>query len=123
MKGRVYLYFVVTFLLGVFVGGAGTFYYGWHSGRWRRGFSKERVVSHLQHELSLSSQQVQQLRQIIDDSSQKYRQLRHQVDPQFQALREDTDNRIRQILNPAQLEKFNGLVRQHEERARRHKGP
>jgi Spy/CpxP family protein refolding chaperone len=123
MKGRVYLYFVLTFLLGIIVGGAGMFYYGWHTGRWRRGFSKERVVNHLQHELSLSNDQVQQLNRIIDDSSQKYRQLRQQVDPQFQTLREDTDNRIRQILNPTQLEKFNGLVRQHQERARRHKGP
>jgi len=121
MKGRVYLYFVLTFVLGIIIGGAGMFYYGWHTGRWRRGFSKERVVSHLQQELSLSSPQVQQLSQIIEDSSHKYRQLRGQVDPQFQALREDTDNRIRQILTPAQLDKFNALVRQHE--ARRHKGP
>src|SRR5579863_9037980 len=81
MKGRVYLYFVLTFVLGIIIGGAGMFYYGWHTGRWRRGFSKERVVSHLQQELSLSSPQVQQLSQIIEDSSHKYRQLRGQLDP------------------------------------------
>src|SRR5574340_1133973 len=121
MKGRVYLYFVLTFVLGIVIGGAGTFYYGWHTGRWRRGFSKQRVVNHLTQELGLSSSQAQQLSQIIDDSSKKYRQLRGQVDPQFQALHEDTDNRIRQILTPAQLDKFNALVQQHE--ARRHKGP
>ena len=123
MKGRVYLYFVVTFVLGIIIGGAGMFYYGWHTGRWRRGFSRERVVSHLRQELNLSSTQVQQLTQIIDDSSHKYHQLRGQVDPQFQALRDDTDNRIRQILTPAQLDKFNDLVRQHQERARRRRGP
>jgi Spy/CpxP family protein refolding chaperone len=123
MKGRVYLYFVLTFLLGIIAGGAGLFYYGWHTGHWRRGFSKQRVVSHLQHELNLSDAQVQQVNQIIDDASQKYRQLRQQVDPQFQALHEDTDNRIRQILNPAQLEKFNALVRERQERTRRRKGP
>jgi Spy/CpxP family protein refolding chaperone len=123
MTRRAYIYFALTFLLGVIVGGVGVFYYTWHTGHWHRGFSRERVVRHLKRELNLTDAQVQQLNQIMDDAGAKHRQLQQQVEPQFQALHEETQNRIRQILNPDQLQKFNEIVRQREERARQHKGP
>jgi Spy/CpxP family protein refolding chaperone len=123
MTRRAYLYFALTFLLGVIVGGVGVFYYTWHTGHWHRGFSRERVVRHLKRELNLTDAQVQQLNQIMDDAGAKHRQLQQQVEPQFQALHEETQNRIRQILNPDQLQKFNEIVRQREERARQHTGP
>ena len=123
MTRRAYIYFALTFLLGVIVGGVGVFYYTWHTGHWHRGFSRERVVRHLKRELNLTDAQVQQLNQIMDDAGAKHRQLQQQVEPQFQVLHEDTQNRIRQILNPDQLQKFNEMVRQREERARQHKGP
>jgi Spy/CpxP family protein refolding chaperone len=123
MTRRAYIYFALTFLLGVIVGGVGVFYYTWHTGHWHRGFSRERVVRHLKRELNLTDAQVQQLNQIMDDAGAKHRQLQQQVEPQFQALHEETQNRIRQILNPDQLQKFNEIVRQREERARQHTGP
>ncbi len=123
MTRRAYIYFALTFLLGIVVGGAGVFYYVWHTGGWRRPPSKERVVRHLKHELNLSDAQVQQLGQIMDDSGRKHEQLRQQLEPQFQALHNETRDRIRQILNPDQLQKFNELVRQHEARARKPDGP
>jgi Spy/CpxP family protein refolding chaperone len=38
--------------------------------------------------------------------------LHNQVRPQFEALRDQTDNQIRQILTPDQVSKFNDLVRE-----------
>lgn len=118
MTRRVYLYFAATFVLGVIIGGAAVFIYAWNTGHWHRGFNRDRVVHHLQEELGLSSPQVQQVRQIIDDEGKKFSELQKQVEPQFMAVREDTRNRIRQLLSPQQLSKFNEMVRRWDERHR-----
>jgi len=121
MTRRAYLYFVLTFLLGGAVGGSGMYFYAWHSGRWSRGFSKEHVVRHLKHELGLSEPQVHQLHEILDEFDGKFAGLHRQVEPQFTALEEERRNRIRQILNPEQVAKFNDLVRGWEERRKKQK--
>jgi Spy/CpxP family protein refolding chaperone len=118
MTRRVYIYFIVTFLLGVIVGGAGMCFYGWHWGHWpgrapRRGF-----VAAMARELKLSASQVTQLDQIMTESRQKYDAARERLEPEFDAIRKETDNRIGQILTPEQLVKFNEMVRRFEERRR-----
>jgi Spy/CpxP family protein refolding chaperone len=75
-------------------------------------------VNHFKTELNLSDTQVQQLRQILEDAGKKFSEVQKQIDPQFRAVREEADNRIRQILNPQQLAKFNDMVRKWEERHR-----
>jgi hypothetical protein len=120
MTRRAYLYFTVTFVLGIILGGAGTYYFLWSSGRIaRRGSSKERVLAHLKQELALSPEQVQQISQILDEGAQKIRDVQKQMEPQIQAVHEENRNRIRKVLNPDQLKKFEELVRQIDERRRR----
>ena len=123
MNRRVYLYFALTFLLGSILGGAALYYYGWSTGRWHRGFNKDHAVARLKKALDLSDAQVQQVSQIFDETSQKMRDLQKQIDPQFRGLREEARNRIRQILNPEQVKKFDELVKQIDERHRRHGPP
>jgi Spy/CpxP family protein refolding chaperone len=119
MTRRAYLYFIVTFLLGVIVGGAGVLFYGWYGGRWHHGFDKQRIVRRMSRDLNLSDSQVQQLNQIMDDSMKKFMELRKQMDPQFDAAREASNDRIRQILTPEQLTKFNEMLRRVDERMKR----
>jgi len=121
MTRRAYIYFVLTFLLGATAGGAGVFFYGWYGGHWHRGFEKQRIVRRLSRELHLTDAQVKQLDQIVGDSMKRFMELRKQVDPQFDAAREETNNRIRQILSPEQLTKFNEMLRRLEERTKREK--
>ncbi len=123
MTCRAYTYFIATFLLGVVVGGVGVFLYAWHWGRWHRGFARERVIHELTRELDLSETQVGQLRRIMDDSEKKFREVRKQVRPQFDAIREESHERVRQILNPEQVEKFNALIRRQDGRRRGNKPP
>ncbi len=121
MTRRAYVYFIAIFLLGVVVGGAGFLFYAWNTGRWHRRPTKERIVLRLSRDLNLSEAQVEQFRQIMDDSEKRMKELRTQVGPQFHAIREEGHERIRKILNPEQLKKFNDLLRRHEERRRRGK--
>ncbi len=117
MTRRVYLYFALTFILGIIIGGSGVYYYAWSTG-WRRGFNRERVVNHFKTELGLSDSQVQQLRQILEETREKFGEIQKQMDPQFQAVREDSRNRIRKILNPQQVTKFDEMVKKWDERHR-----
>ena len=120
MTRRAYLYFAVTFVLGVVVGACGTFYYAWYSGHWHRAFDRQRVVRRLTREVHLSEAQVLQVDQILADTAKSYSELHRQVGPQFDAIRAQTRDRIRQILTPEQVVKFNEWVRQADERRRQH---
>lgn len=124
MSRRAYLYFVLTFVLGMVVGSTGTVFFGWYSGRWHhRRFDRHRVVQYLQRELKLSDTQTQQVEQIMQETHEKFRNLQQQVDPQFDAIRMESRDRVRKILNPDQLAKFNQLVKRFDERRRRGKAP
>jgi len=122
MTRRVYFYFFVTFILGAVLGGVGVYYYGWATGHWHRGFNRDRAIARLKNTLGLDDHQVQEIGQIFDDGSQKMRELQRQAEPQFQALREETRNRIRAVLNSEQVKKFDALMKEIDERHRR-RGP
>jgi hypothetical protein len=111
MKQRAYLYFLSTFLLGAVAGSVGLFLYAWYGGHWRRPTQPRDFVKYLTQELKLNARQTGQLIQILDESRAKYDALHSQVRPQFEALRQETDNQIRQILNPDQLLKFDEVIR------------
>lgn len=123
MKRRIYLYFILTFLLGAIAGGAGVATFGWYRGYWRRGMDKQRILRHITRELSLSSEQAQQIDLILEDLIKRSRYLRTQVEPQFQAIREESQNRTRAVLNPDQRAKFDAMMRRIEERRKRRAPP
>ncbi len=123
MKRRFYVYFALIFILGIVIGAAGMYSYGWYTGHWHRQFSRHRVVDYLQQELSLSQSQTQQLQQIINNMERKESELRGQVEPQFQAIREETRAETRKILNPQQVDKFNAMVKRWDAKRRQHAPP
>jgi len=119
MSRRAYFYFALTFLLGAIVGGTCVYYYAWNTGRWHRSFNRQDFVCRLRSDLELSDTQVSQLEQIVDGSMSKLRSAQQQADAQFNSIREETRNGIRQILSPQQNRKFDELVRRWDERRRR----
>jgi Tfp pilus assembly protein PilN len=121
MSRRAYFYFILVFVLGVVVGSAATVFYGWYSGRWHHRFDEKRVVHFLRRELKLSDTQTQQVDQIIQQTEAKFRDLQQQAEPQFDAVRNESRDRIRKILNPQQLAKFNELVERFDARRKRHR--
>ena len=110
MQRRAYLYFMLTFLLGVVLGGVGMFLYTWYGGHWRHQFNAADFVRYLTRELQLDSQQSAQVTQILQGASKKYEALRAQGRPQFEALRAQTDAQIRQLLRPDQARRFDEVL-------------
>ncbi len=124
MTRRAYLYFALTFILGVIVGGAGILLYGWYSGRWHHGPPRpEMVVQYLRKELNLSPSQTDQVRQIFKETGKKFQAIYVKSEPQFTAVRDESRNDIRKILNPQQLAKFNAMVQKWDERMKKHRPP
>jgi hypothetical protein len=119
VKRRAYIYFALIFALGIIIGAAGMYSYGWYTGHWHRRFSRHRVIDYLQRELNLSQTQTQQLQQIFRSMDQKESDLRDEVAPQFQAIREEARAETRKILNPQQLEKFNAMVKRWDARRKK----
>jgi len=110
MQRRAALYFVITLVLGVVVGAVGMFLYAWYGGHWQRPMNRHEFVKYLSKELELDSNQTQQVTQILEASSKKFDELHAQARPQFDALREQTDAQIRQVLRPDQAQKFDAVI-------------
>lgn len=81
---KVYLYFALTFLVGIGVGACAMFLYAWHSHHWQqRGFNQDRIVRRFKAELNLSDTQVQQLRQILTTRASTSTTSRGRWNPSF----------------------------------------
>jgi Spy/CpxP family protein refolding chaperone len=78
---------------------------------------KQQKVDRLTQELSLSSDQRQQLDVIITDIQAQYKAIHKTTDPQIEVARQKGRERIRAILTPEQKPKFEAfLSRVDEER-------
>ncbi len=118
MTRRVVIYFAVTFLLGVFAGSGGSVL--WKKYRhWNRPPLEERIVRHLERELSLSEEQSRQIRPIISGSMEKYYEIRENMESEHDLRRQEYREQIKEILASEQKERFEEMIRDFDERHRR----
>jgi len=68
------------------------------------------IVRKLTWKLWLDARQRQQLRGIVEDGQREMKAMRQQVHPQVESILDRADARIRAILRPNQVEKFDRLV-------------
>jgi Spy/CpxP family protein refolding chaperone len=76
---------------------------------------KQQKVDRLTQELSLSSDQRQQLDVIITDIQAQYKAIHKTTDPQIEVARQKGRERIRAILTPEQKPKFEEFLRRVDE--------
>jgi Spy/CpxP family protein refolding chaperone len=113
MTRRAYFYFVITFVIGVVVGAAGVYYYGWSAGKWRHPWNENTFIQYWAKQLNLTPSQLGQVRSITDDTIKKHVAIDNEKKPQLEALRQEWRTRVRQILNPQQASKFDEINRRH----------
>ena len=113
---------VLIFLLGAASGSLTTYTYfcpaanGHHDGK-----SRDRegaIIKQLTERLNLDSQQQASIGVIIGETHEKIRQVKQKMHPEIEALLNDSQHKISQLLRPDQQEKFNKIV---EERRAHHK--
>jgi Spy/CpxP family protein refolding chaperone len=70
-----------------------------------------RQLNQLMGELNLTADQEVQFRQVLADTRARYEAIRRSMDPQFQEVREQSRERIRQILTAEQRPGFDDFLR------------
>jgi Spy/CpxP family protein refolding chaperone len=78
----------------------------------------EFLLNKMNDKVGLTQNQQDQIRKILEETNDKYRELRikviepriHDVEPQFNAVRQESRDRIRALLTPDQLPKYEEMI-------------
>jgi hypothetical protein len=124
LKGALLL--TLAFVLGGVAGGLG---YGVLHARWGWGEpvpgprGSQRLLRELDRELRLTAEQRRAVEAILRETGQEFGRLREEVGPRFREIRARSRARIREVLDPAQGDRFDAIANRWEERFRRRPGP
>ena len=106
---------VIIFLLGFAAGGlALNAYRGWARGA---GPTREDRFEQISKRLELNSEQKTKVQQILGDAREQLRALRKESEPRVDTIRQQTDQRLQQILTADQWQRFQQM--RNEMRGRR----
>jgi len=129
--------FLVLLIFGIGVLFGGTLVFFWAQPRfpfpegapgWRQEVrnnpSPERSMNYLSDALDLSPSQRTELRRILEESRQQLGEINKESNGRHRAVRRETLEQIRAILEPDQMEQFEEFLAQREQRGqRRRQGP
>lgn len=108
------LILAVVFVLGILAGVGGTLVVApyvrgrieHHDPRQDR----QHFVQHMQRMLNMTPDQAEKFSAIVQETSDRWGALHRQVEPEFEQIRQEQRNKVRAILNPEQVQKFNEFV-------------
>ena len=98
---------IIAFLLGTAVGTSAARNH--MRQRWNPEKRHEQMVKLFSDRLSLTAEQASEVEKILQNGHLRMRSLHEQVRPQFEALRTETSQQIRALLEPEQIEKFDAM--------------
>jgi uncharacterized membrane protein len=109
---------MVVFIVGAFSGGALVYLFlapkiapPWTQRERRSPPSPQAVVERIAKDLDLDAAQREKMLQILQEADERNRKAFHEI-------RRDTRERMRAILRPNQLEKFDKFIKEREKRSR-----
>jgi|GEM_PF-530748 len=76
------------------------------------------VVRRLDHELELDAGQREKVHAIVAENREQMRAIHRENQPRMEKIMDDATRRIREVLTPAQQEKFDTMVREGRHRGR-----
>ncbi len=106
---------ILLFCCGAAVGALGQRYY---NARAVNPGSKRSYVSEMRSKLNLTPAQVTLLESILDNDRAKYKAVRDAYRPQMLKIRSEHIARVKSILTPQQVPVYEGLIAEHERRAK-----
>jgi Spy/CpxP family protein refolding chaperone len=124
MNRRAIVLVVGVLWLGIALGAVGTYAaFGWRTaagpqrppGPGKGPGGQARAIEQLTREVGLTPQQQEQLKAILEESKARYDALFEQMRPQLEEIRQQGRQKIRAILAPEQLPKFEEHVRRNDE--------
>jgi Spy/CpxP family protein refolding chaperone len=112
----------VLFVLGIALGSVGTYVVTSHVLAARPQATQPRTSDHMAlftRDLNLNPDQQSQIQAILNDSRSRYAELHEKLDPEYEQVRQQGREHIRQVLTPEQRPKFEELLRQMDEERRK----
>ena len=124
---KAYLIVFVLFILGIALGSVGTYLVTTRVQAARPASAADRGPTHMAmftRDLNLTPEQQTQVQAIMNDTRAHYAELHQKLDPEYEQVRQQSREHIRQVLTPEQRPKFEELLRQmDEERRKRQTNP
>ena len=80
------------------------------------GAREEALTNRLAKRLDLDAKQKDEVRKIIHDLRVELKGIHQQLRPQFMAARETSHEKIKKVLNPGQVAKFEKIIAESKER-------
>jgi len=117
MNRKALLSVAAVFVLGVLLGGLGV--YVWASKVYSAPSVKRSHIERLTETLVLSAEQQQQVHGILSDTKSQFDATYDTIRPRMDAIRQQGRQRIRAVLTPEQLPKFEEYLRQLDEDRKR----
>jgi Spy/CpxP family protein refolding chaperone len=81
----------------------------------------EFLVRRMNERVGLSSDQQEQIKKILDETNEKYREIRKDMEPRikdfvprFDTVRQESRDRMRALLTPDQLPKFEKMIEERD---------
>lgn len=116
---RAVLLVFVLFVLGIALGSVGTYVVTLRVQAARPqatlAHNPARTMAMYTRDLNLSPDQQNQIQAILNDTRSRYAELHEKLDPEYEQVRQQGREHIRQILTPEQRPKFEDLLRQIDE--------
>jgi Spy/CpxP family protein refolding chaperone len=116
---KAFLLVFVLFVLGVALGSVGTYLVTMRVQAARPQATLAHNPGHTMamftRDLNLNSDQQNQIQAILNDTRSRYASLHQKLDPEYEQVRHEGRERIRQVLTPEQRPKFEDLLRQIDE--------
>jgi len=121
---KAFLLVFILFVLGIALGGVGTYVVTSrvHAARPQTTtlpHTPANTMAMFTRDLNLTPDQQKQIEAILNDTRGKYQALHEKLDPEYEQVRQQGRERIRQILTQEQRPKFEDLLRQIDEERRR----
>lgn len=120
---KAFLIVLVLFVLGIALGSVGTYLVTIRVQAARLQTAPARNPGHTMamftRDLNLNPDQQSQIQAILNDTRARYAELHEKLDPEYEQVRQQGRDRIRQVLTPDQRPKFEELLRQMDEDRRK----
>ena len=111
----------VLFVLGIAVGSVGTYLVTTRVMAARPSLLVRNPTQHMAlytRDLNLTPDQQTKIQVILSDARDRYAALHQRLDPEYEVVRQQGREQIREVLTPEQLPKFEDLLRQMDEERR-----
>ena len=116
---KAFLLVFVVFVLGIALGSVGTYVVTTRVLAARPQATLAHNPGHTMamftSDLNLNPDQQKQIQAILNDTRARYAALHEKLDPEYEQVRQEGRERIRQVLTPEQRPKFEDLLRQMDE--------